>query len=101
METKKIQIVVTEKTVTKEGKEIKFNTYKTRTKNGRILDVKFRKEVENLPAENFSAIICVDDMNYADGDYPVLWVKAVQSFEEYKTLTAKEINKKKIDELFD
>ena len=94
METKKIKIVVQEKTATN-GK--KFNTYKTTTKNGRFIDVKFRKEVKNLPVENCYAIINVDAMNVdKNREYPVLWVKDVVGYEAIET-----DNKKKLDELFD
>ena len=101
METKKIEIVVEEKTTKREGKEVKFNTYKTFSKNGRKMDVKFRQEVKNLPKEHSIAIIAVDDMNIdTTGRFPVVWVKAVQGYESIET-ARKENNKKKVDEFFD
>lgn len=97
METKKIEILIEERK-TAEGK--KFNTYKTFSKNGRKMDVKFRAEVKNLPTEHCAAIIDVDDMNIDNsGRFPVLWVKAVQSYESIEE-ARKENNKKKIDEYF-
>lgn len=96
METKKIKILVQERT--SNGK--KFNTYKTTTKNGRLMDVKFRKEVKNLPTKNCYAIIYVDDMNVdKNRQYPVLWVKAVESYETIEANTSIE-NKKQLDEIF-
>lgn len=98
METKKIEILVEEKK-TAEGK--KFNTYKTFTKNGRKIDVKFRKEVKNLPEGNCYAIIAVDEMNVDKSKrFPVLWVSQVQGYEDV-TEVRKENNKKQLDELFD
>lgn len=97
METKKIQILVTPRK-TSEGRS--FNTYKTTTKNGRLMDVKFRKEVKELPTTNCYAIIGVDNMNVdANRQYPLLWVSAVESYESYKD-NSKEQNKKKLDEMF-
>lgn len=101
METKKIEILVEERTAKKDGKEKKFNTYKTFSKNERKMDVKFRQDVEKLPVEHCMAVICVDDMNVDNsGRFPVLWVKAVQSYESIEQ-ARKENNKKKIDEYFD
>lgn len=98
METKKIKITVAEKT-TADGK--KFNTYKATTKNGRLIDCKFRKEVKNLPEKTCYAIINVDDMNVVrNTEFPVMWVKAVQSYEDLTEVSA-ERNRKAIDELFD
>lgn len=101
METKKIEILIEERKTTKEGKEKKFNTYKTFSKNGRKMDVKFRSEVKNLPTEHCMAVINVEDMNIDNsGRFPVLWVKAVQSYESIEQ-ARKDNNKKKIDEYFD
>lgn len=98
METKKIEILVEERK-TAEGK--KFNVYKTFTKNGRKIDVKFRKEVKNLPEGNSYAIVDVDDMNVDKSKrFPVLWIAQVQGYEDI-TEVRKETNKKQIDELFD
>ena len=98
METKKIEIIVEEKK-TSEGK--KFNTYKTFTKNGRKIDVKFRKEVKNLPTENCFATIEVDSMNVDKSKrFPVLWVSEVVGYDSVDEVR-KESQKKVIDELFD
>lgn len=97
METKKIKILVAERKSAKGS----FNTYKTTTKNGRLMDVKFRKEVKELPTENCYAIINVDDMNVdSNRQYPVLWVSAVQGYESFED-NSKENNRKKINEMFE
>lgn len=97
METKKIKILVQTKK-TSEGRS--FNAYKTTSKNGRLMDVKFRKEVKELPTENCYAIINVDNMNIdKNREYPVLWVKEVEGYEDLET-NSKENNKKVLDEFF-
>ena len=96
MDTKKIKIKVEQR----ESNGKKFNVYKTTTKNGRLMDVKFRKEVKELPTETCYAIIDIDNMNVdKNRDFPVLWVKAVES---YETLTenSTEANRKAINEIF-
>lgn len=98
METKKIEILVEERK-TKEGRV--FNIYKTFSKNGRKMDVKFTKDVKDLPKEHCYVVVDVDNMNIDNsGRFPILWVKAV---EEYINVAAarKENNKKKIDEFFE
>lgn len=96
METKKIKILVTER----ESNGRKFNTYKTTSKNGRLMDVKFRKEVKELPTENCYAVIDIDKMNIdKNRQYPVLWVSAVESYESYED-NSKAQNKKQLDEFF-
>lgn len=97
METKRIKIMVTEK-VTKEGK--KFNTYKTTSKNGRLIDVKFRKDVKDLPTKTCYATIDVDCMNLdKNREYPVLWVNDVVGYDELAEVN-KEKNKAELDEIF-
>lgn len=98
METKRIKIIVQEKT-TGDGK--KFKTYKAVTKNGRLIDCKFRKEVKDLPTENCYAVINVDDMNVQrNTEYPVLWVSDVQGYDKLDEV-ALENNRKAIDEIFE
>lgn len=97
METKKIKIVVNERS-TKDGR--KFLTYRTFSKNGRATEVKFRKEVKQLPSKNCYAIVNVDDMNLnTSGEYPVVWIKSVVTYEDFETANA-EANAEKINEYF-
>lgn len=97
METKKIKILVQPRK-TKDGRS--FDTYKTTSKNGRLMDVKFRKEVKDLPSGNCYAIIDVDNMNIdKNREYPVLWVSQVESYETLEN-NSKEQNKKVLDEFF-
>ena len=96
-EEKKIKIIVTEKK-TKDGK--KFNTYKTVSKNGRLIDAKFRKEVKELPEQTCYAHILVDNMNIdKTREFPVLWISKVEA---YSTISdgATEGNRNAINEFF-
>lgn len=96
METKKLKIVVTERT--HEGR--KFNTFKTFSKNGRATEVKFRKEVTNLPTKNCYIVVNVDDINVKDsGEYPVCWIKKIVAIEDLETATA-EANRQKVNDYF-
>lgn len=98
METKKIKVTVSPKK-TADGRS--FNTYKTYSKNGRAIELKFRKDVKNVPEKNCFIVCDVDDMSLnTSGEYPVLWVRAIQSIEDLETATA-ESNRKKINEFFD
>lgn len=97
METKKIKITVTERK-TKDGKV--FNSYKATTKNGNLIDCKFRKEVKNLPEKTCYAIIAVDDMNIdRNKEYPVMWVNAVQGYEDLAEVS-KERNRQVVEDYF-
>ena len=98
METKKIKIVVTEKTTT-DGRK-KFNTYHTYSKNDRRTEVKFTKDVKELPSKTCYAVINIEDMNLnTSGEFPILWVKGVVSYEDLAAASA-EINRKKINDYF-
>lgn len=85
METKRIKLLVKTRQ-TSDGR--KFTAYKTVTKNGRLIDCKFRKEVTNIPAADCFIICNVDDMNMQrNSEYPVLWVSAIQATEPIGTVT--------------
>ena len=97
METKKIKITVAQRK-TANGKV--FNTYKATTKNGNLIDCKFRKDVKELPEKTCYAIIGVDDMNIdRNKEYPVMWVSAVQGYEDLAEVSA-ERNRKVIEDYF-
>lgn len=97
METKKLKVVVTERK-TAAGRA--FNVYKTFSKNGRATELKFRKEVTNLPTKSCYIVVNAEDINLnTSGEYPVCWVKAIQEILDIETANA-EINKAKVDEYF-
>lgn len=74
METRELKITVTEK-ATKEGR--KFNTYKTYSKNGRPTEVKFRKDVTDLPKKTGFYTFDEEALNLnTTGEYPVLWIRS-------------------------
>jgi len=62
--------------ITKDGRS--FKAYETVGKGGIIINVKFRKEVKNLPSEDGYIIVPLEKMNYAKNTiYPTIWVKEV------------------------
>lgn len=97
MEQRKLKVVITERETT-EGR--KFKTYKTFSKNGRATELKFRKEVTNLPTKNCYIIVNDDDINLnTSGEYPVCWVKAIQGVEDLETVNA-DLNRAKVADYF-
>ena len=63
---------------TKDGRT--FDAYETIGKNGTRINVKFRKEVKNVPTEDSCIIIPIDKMNYAKNTiYPTIWVHEITS----------------------
>lgn len=100
MENKRIKILVNERT-TADGR--KFNTFKTpsQKKNNVLIDVKFRKEVKNVPTETSYITVAVDDMNLSTrGEYPVLWIKGIVEVEPITAVFNAEQNAAIINEWF-
>lgn len=97
-QTKKLKVVVTERK-TEEGRT--FNVFNTYSKNGRKMELKFRKEVKNIPDKNCHIICKIDDIHVnTSNEYPVVWVKGIQEIisneDEYT-----EANRTKVNEFFD
>ena len=62
--------------ITKDGRT--FNAYETVGKNGLKINVKFRKEVKNLPSKDSYIVVPIEKMNYAKNTiYPTIWVQDV------------------------
>ena len=96
--TRKIKIKVTPKK-TADGRS--FYTYKTFSKNGRAIEVKFRKECKNAPEKDCFIVCNEDDMHLnTSGEYPVMWVQAIVDTEDLETASA-EANRKRLAEFFD
>ena len=94
---KRIEVVVTERK-TAEGRA--FNVYHTYSKNGRKTELKFRKEVANLPTKHCYANVPVAAMNLnTAGRFPVLWVSKVESYEDFETVNAAN-QRAKLDDYF-
>lgn len=61
---------------TKDGRT--FDAYETIGKNGTRINVKFRKEVKNVPTEDSCIIVPINKMNYAKNTiYPTIWVHEI------------------------
>ena len=96
--TRKIKIKVTPKK-TADGRS--FNTYKTFSKNGRAVEVKFRKECKNIPEKDCFVICNEDDMNLnVSGEFPVMWIRSIVDTEDLETASA-EANRKRLADFFD
>jgi len=94
-----LEVEVREVTVTENGKEKKFNAYKAYESNGRKVDLKFRKEADNIPKENCFIKVSADDMNKnTNKKYPEIWVKNVK---EIIPLTARRHTEEEYKELGD
>ena len=91
--------VVGEEKQTKD-KSKKFWTYKAITKNGAMVDLKFRQEVGNIPKESkFIIVVHPDSINQARNTYyPTWWVARVEAFESWSAnLIA---NRQRVAEVF-
>lgn len=101
--TKRVKIIVKTRN-TSDGRA--FKVYKAVTKNGVLIDCKFRKEVTNVPTED-SYITCnVNDMNMQrNTEFKVLWVSKIESVEPVAgggmTTERAEKNAAEINEIFD
>lgn len=81
---KKIEIIKRVVT-TKEGKS--FDAFKAVQKDGKLIDLKFKKEVKNLPSESCFMFVEKENINVnRSGKYPVVWVAKVEKYEESKTI---------------
>lgn len=60
-----------------------FNAYKTITKDNKKMDVRFVKSCKNVPTEPCNIVVHEEDANVdTTRQYPILWIKEVQSIEE-------------------
>lgn len=61
-----------------------FDTYKAVEKSGKLVDLKFTKDVKNMPNESGFIYVENDKINLSNkSKYPVYWVKGVSRYEEY------------------
>ena len=75
-----IKIIVKEQE-TKEGK--KFNTYKVVESNGKLVDCRFRKDVEGLPKKTCIMVVKQENINYDERrEFPCYWVKAIEELKD-------------------
>lgn len=90
---RKFRIVEVKEITTKDGQ--KFNAYKTISNGGRKMDVRFVRKCNNIPTEPCVIVVDEDDCNVdTTRQYPILWIKNVQSIEQFE-------RKSNIDEFFD
>ena len=92
--------VLGEEKETKTEPKKKFWTYKAVTKNGALVDLKFRQVVGNIPKQSkFIMVVHPDNINQdRHCYYPTWWVAEVEAFEDWEAnLTA---NRKRVAEVF-
>lgn len=78
-----MKIEITAKTITKKDGTT-FLAFKGLTKKG-WYDLKFRKEVENVPEMSCIIYVNKEDVNInRQQKFPVIWVKKIQKIEELK-----------------
>lgn len=69
---------------TKDGRV--FDAYETVGKNGVRINVKFRKEVKNVPSEDSYIIVPLNKVNYARNTiYPTIWVHQILDVIPYES----------------
>jgi len=97
-----LEIEVREITVTRtDGSKNVFNAFKTYLKNGKKMDLKFTKDVKNIPNEDCLIKVNVDDMNIdRNRKYPVVWVKRIIEAMPKPTLTRTPADYKELDDSF-
>lgn len=61
----------------------KFDYYKTSLENGKLMDVRFTKDVKNVPSKTCFIYVNEKDINLdSKREYPCYWVKHIESVEE-------------------
>ena len=77
-----IRIIEVKEMTSKEGR--KFTVYKSLTKDGKLIDTKFRKEVKDLPTGPCMLVVDSDQCNVTKNtQYPTLWIKEVKAIEPF------------------
>lgn len=95
---REFKIKVAEKT-TSDGKK-KFLTYKTTSKNGRLIDVKFRQTCGSAPTTNCIVIVDEDKCHLnTSNEYPVLWIEEIVEIKSIAEASA-ESNRKRLNDFF-
>lgn len=57
----------------------KFNIYKLVTKSKKLVDVRFTKNVTNLPKEDCVMVVKPENINYdKNRQFPCFWVKEIE-----------------------
>jgi len=78
-----------------------FNSFKTYRKDGKAMDLRFTKEVKEVPLNDCFILVDSQDMNIDENrKFPVLWVKKI-SGTEAKFQPNAEKNAEKVGEYFE
>lgn len=69
---------------TETGKKKKFNAYKAVTKTGKLIDLKFTSDCNDIPTHACYIYVKTTDYNVATNQkYPCVWVQAIVKVEEF------------------
>lgn len=89
-----VRLEISVREFTKKETGEKFLGYKAFTKKGKY-DLRFTKEVENLPTKSCIIFVPQDKVNLnRNGRYPTIWVSEILRIEDYS-------NKFKVEDYFD
>lgn len=78
----------------------KFNVYETFSKNGRKTELKFRKEVKNLPTAKCYIVCDIDKVSVnTASEFPVVWVHEILEIQDIEQANI-EHNRNKVLEYF-
>lgn len=87
MEKDLIKIEIVAKEIHKKDSSETFIAYKGYTKKG-WYDLKFVRDCKNIPTKTGTISVLRENVNVnRTSKFPVIWVKNVEDFEEYKTET--------------
>lgn len=68
-----------------------FNAYKALGKNKKWVDLRFTKDVTNLPKEDCYIIVHTDNINYTENYlYPRFWVREIEEIVPIETRTTQD-----------
>ena len=83
------------------GETNTFKAYKTFTKTGKKMDVKFTREVKPVPEENCYIKVHVDNMNVdRNRKFPVLWIREIEEFQGQPEQTKTPEDYKELRDMF-
>lgn len=76
----KIKLIVKQGTK-KDGKA--FDYFKTADENGKLMDVRFTKDVKNVPSKTCFILVDEKDINLdSKREYPCYWIKHIVDIQE-------------------
>lgn len=99
---KVLELEVRQITIKREdGTKNEFNAYKSYLKSGKKIDVKFTRDVKNLPTTDCRIKVAIGDMNVdSNRKFPVLWIRKITEILDVQKFNRKPEDYKELDEMF-